>query len=596
MNSAIRGIAVTLLGAFEIACFVLTIATWNQPGAIFGWNVAADGVTLINVEPGGPAARAGIVSGDKFDYASMPVIGRINLVLTEAVYPGTSLTFAVEHGGTRRTVTLRPTELPLILGASYVGEEVGGLALGLIGLALVTLRPSRITWGCALIAPPLLLPAGITFWEQQTAAGAAFAYQIAVAILYALQTFGLFTFASRFPSDEPRGMALWIDRCAIPFALLSTAVYVYVDYAIFVASSPPHYWALAAQDYGISILEAVAVLLALFSTYESAPRAGRSRILPVIASFLLVVAAETANQFVNQMSSSPSVYVAAAACTAVALTLFAATIAYGVVKHRVIDVSFIISRTIVYTILTVFVVAIFSLIEYVFGKVLEHQGVATFLEIAAAVGLGLSLNVLHGKLDELIDRTIFRKRHLAEKRLELASKTLPHAVSTALVEELLVAEPVDALELASAAVFRRNGTAFRRDNSAGWAAADAAELDDDDHLVARLRAELEPISIAELRWPREDLPRGLSQPLYAVPIASGHNLTAIALYGGHAGGEDLDPDERRSLRGLAAGAALAYDHLAAEELQRTIEELRGENEALRQSQELLVERVLKHLQ
>ena len=596
MRRAIRIAVITLIAAFEISSLAWAIATWSEPGAIFGWNLAADGVTIVHVEPGAPAANAGIANGDKIVYSSMPLLGRINLLLTEAVNPNAVLTFVVARSGSQRSVTLHPIPLPASLGVAYAAGEIGAVAFGLVGLVLVTLRPSRMTWGCALIAPAIVVPVSAGLWEQHAGSDAAFAFQIGTAILYALSTFGLLTFASRFPTDDPGGLALWTDRAALPFACLTAAIYFYVDYGIFVASAPPHYWALAMQDYGISILEAVAVLATLFWTYESADRAMRSRVLPVIATFGLVVLAETVAQFVNQTSSSPNAFIGSTSFTSLAILLLAAAIAYGVVKHRVIDVNFIISRTIVYTILTVFVVAVFSLIEYVFGKVLEHQGVATFLEIAAAVGLGLSLNVLHGRLDGLIDRTIFRKRHLAEKRLEAASQTLSHANSTSFVEEMLVAEPVDAFELASAAVFRRNGSAFKRENAAGWSSEDAVELTEDDHLVARLRAELQPVKIAELRWPREDVPKGLAQPLYAVPIASGHKLAAVALYGGHTGGEDLDPDERRSLRELAAGAALAYDHLTAEELQRTIEELRGENEALRQSQQLLVEKVLKHLE
>ena len=595
MSKALSILVIALLAVFEIACFVWTLATWSQPGAIFGWNVAADGVTILNVEGGSPAASAGIAKGDEIVYASMPVLGRVNLLLTEAVNPNAMLTFNVERRGIARVVTLRPTPLPTILGASYAAGEFGGLALGLVGLALVTLRPSRMTWGCALIAPAVLVPTATTFWEQTAPAAAALAYQLGVAVLYTFQTFGLFTFASRFPTDAPRGLARWMDRAAIPFACLTFAIYAYVDYGIFIASTPPHYWALAMQDYGINVLQALGVLAVLFWTYESAARAERNRLAPVIASFGLVIVAETATQFVNELSSSVAVYVAVTVFTSVALMTFAASIAYGVVRHRVIDVSFIIGRTLVYTILTIFVVAVFSLIEYVFGKVLEHQGVANFLEIAAAIVLGLSLNVLHGRLDNLIDRTIFRRRHLAEKRLESASQTLPHASSMSFVDEMLVSEPADALDLASAALFRRNGAAFKRENATGWTAEHATELDENDHLVTRLRAELQPLKIADFRWPVRTLPTGVAQPIYAVPIPSGHNLAAIALYGGHSGGEDLDPDERRSLRGLAAGAALAYDHLAAEELNRTVEQLRGENEALRRSQELLVEKVLKRL-
>lgn len=595
MKQALRVTAVFVIGVLEVVCVVVAFATWSAPGAAFGWNLGADGLTVTNVQPNFPAARAGITPGDRIVYSSMPVLGRIDTVMSEALYSGATVSFRILRDGVERQVTLRAQGLPSVSGVAHVAYALGGLVLGLVGLALVAFRPSAMTWGFAAVAPPLILPDAFYLWADRAPLDQGFAYHLALSVLYALQLLGILLFASRFPTDSSAGFAKVVNRAAVPISIAALALYCYVDYAVFVSAFPPPHWALLANDYGTTVFGAIVALAAMFSNYAAEQQANRSRLLPVIAAFVLLNLAILVDQIFEEISSDPVVVGGADLLFAASAALLAAAIAYGVVRHRVIDVNFIISRTLVYSILTLFVVAVFSLIEYVFGKVLEHQGVATFLEIAAAIGLGLSLNVLHGRLDGFIDRTIFRKRHLAEKRLEAASQTLPHATSSELVHDMLVEEPVDALELASAAVFRRNGSSYKRESAAGWSPSDVAELEENDHLVARLRAELQPVSISEVRWPREDLPKGLGQPLYAVPIASGHNLAAIALYGGHAGGEDLDPDEQRSLRGLAAGAALAYDHLAAEELARTIEELRGENAALRHSQELLVEKLLKRL-
>ena len=592
MRKAVRVTALCVIGFFEVLFAAIAVVTWNTPLAQFGWNIATDGVTVMSVEPNLPAAKAGIVAGDKVVYSTMPLLGRIDTLMNQGLTSGATISFHIVHDGVERAVTMQAKELPSISAASLVAEAVGGLILGLVGLALVALRPSPITWGFALVAPPLLVPEALYLRSQAWPHAGAFAFYIVVSILYALQLLGTLVFASRFPTDKPAGFARVVARWALPVTIGALAIYCYVYYAIFMSDVAPARWALWINNYGATVAGAILALVAMFSNYAAAERANRSRLAAVIAAFVLLTLATVVEQLVWQVTSNPISVGLAELFPAIASALLAAAIAYGVVRHRVIDVGFIISRTLVYTILTVFVVAVFSLIEYVFGKLLEHEGVATLLEIASAVGLGLWLNVLHAKLDDFIDRTIFRKRHLAEKRLEAASQTLPHASSPSFVDDMLVAEPVDALELASAAVFRRNGAAFKRESAEGWASGDVAELEENDHLVVRLRAELQPIALSDLRWPREDLPKGANQPLYAVPIASGHNLAAIALYGGHAGGEDLDPDERRSLRGLAAGAARAYDHLAAQELNRTLEELRDENAALRRSQELLVEKIL----
>lgn len=596
MRRALRSTVVWAIGLFEITCFAVAAATWNAPLGVFGWVLGTDGATVTYVEPHESAARAGIAVGDKIVYPTLSLLGRVDAIVGEALYPGASISFHVVHNGVERAVTMQAEEeAPSIVAAVNLVYAFGALALGLVTLALVALRPSLMTWGSAVIALPLVLPESMYLWSERGTVAQILAFHIGLSLLYALQLTGLIVFACRFPADRPFGFARIVNRIAIPAGLVALVIYTYFVYEVFSGTAPPARWVLFLNNFGMTAFGAIAALVALFSNYAAADSSNRSRLIPAIGSFVVLVITFFLEEIANQISASPAVVEAVNFVFAVSAILFAAAIAYGVVRHRVMDVGFIFSRTLVYSILTLIAVAVFSLIEYIFGKVLEHEGVATLLEIAAAVGLGLSLNVLHGRLDNLIDRTIFRKRHLAEKRLEAASQTLPHAGSTSFVDEMLVAEPVDALELASAAIFRRNGNAFKRENAAGWSPRDTIELDDNDHLVARLRAELQPLAVSELRWPREDLPKGLGQPLYAVPIASGHELAAIAIYGGHTGGEDLDPDERRSLRGLAAGAALAYDHLAAEELERTVEELRGENEALRHSQELLVEKVLKHL-
>ena len=141
------------------------------------------------------------------------------------------------------------------------------------------------------------------------------------------------------------------------------------------------------------------------------------------------------------------------------------------------DISFIISRTLVYTILTLGAVTLFTLIEYVFGRVLEHQGVATILNILAAVGLGVSFNLLHRHLDEWIDRFLFKQRHLAAQRLAAVARALPHASTAAAIEAALVDEPVAALGLSSAAVFRHEKSTYRRVRAHAWTDDEAAELD-----------------------------------------------------------------------------------------------------------------------
>ncbi|HTU80594.1 MAG TPA: PDZ domain-containing protein [Candidatus Acidoferrales bacterium] len=579
MKRWLRIVAVALLAAFEIACFVVAAVTWNQPQGFFGWNTATDGVTVANVEPNLPAARAGIRAGDRLVYSTLPVLGRINTVLTENTYAGATLAFQVERRGTVRRVTMTTQSLPPTYGAAQILYTFGGLTLGLVSLALLLLRPNALTWGFAFLAPPLVLPEALFLWAQRQES--AVAYYV-IGVLYGLQAAGIMLFAARFPANRPRGVSRIVDRLALPVGAATGAVYAYVTFAIYSLPAPPPRWILDAQDWALVGFATLCALAALSYTYATAARAERSRLAPVIATFVTFVVTSALLDFADVISSNVSVYIFWNVAFAISATLVAAAVAYGVVKHRIIDINFIVSRTLVFTILTAGVVAVFTLIEYLVGKLLEEGRLAQIIEVGAAVCIGVSLNFVHARLDRALDVVFFRRRHLAEERLAVAARTLPHATSVQLVDAMLVDEPADAFDLASAALFRRKGERYVRAAGKGWSDDCATALDRDDLLVVRLRAELAPLGIGHLRWGRSDVPHGEAQPVFAVPVASGHELEAVAIYGAHASGEDLDPDERRSISALAAGAALAYDSIARRSLRHDVELLEAENRTLRE--------------
>jgi hypothetical protein len=589
VKRSVRITLVILLGLFELGSIVATLATFDQSVGEYGYNIGPDGMTVIAVEPGLPASRAGIVPGDRISYEHLALPGRMNAILNSTMSPDTPLTLDLRHGSSVRTVHLMPALLPRLYGAADLSFAFAGFCLGAVSLALVLMRPNRMTWGFALVVPPLVLPEAAFLWAQHAPLALGLSYAIFISLLYGLQSYGTIAFASRFPADEPAGIARWIDKLAAPAGLAAASIYIGTDYAIWLASAPPPHWLLVSQDYLAPIVPNALALIAIVATYARSDRNLRSRLAPALAAMVLMIASAIAQQFGEVGTSNATILLATYFAFAGSAAFLAASVAYGVVRHRVIDVNFFIGRTLVYGTLTIVAVSIFSLIEYLFGKLLERGGLATVLEILSAIALGLSLNALHGRLDYFIDVVLFRRRHIAEARVARTAHNVAFANSTEIVEEMLVYEPADAFGLASAAVFAEDprDASFVRRRAVGWDDGSAATLDGDDHLVVRMRAELRASDLSDLRWPRHDVPAGARQPIYAIPIVVGRRLRAIALYGAHSSGEDIDPDERAGLRQLAAGAALAYDHLATKELRDRVASLQRENAALRRSEETL---------
>jgi hypothetical protein len=583
---------VTILALFEITAAAVSIASFQTPIGTYGFLLSKD-VTFAEIDPTSLTARAGIVPGDRLVYETLPLRGRRYAILQEQVPGGAPIAFAIVHDGKTHWVTVRATDLLAIGQTESLTYAIAGLAMGIVGLVLVLLRPSRMTWAFALIAPALVLPFAWIFWAQQSGGTAATLFDLLVALLYATQPAAIMIFASRFPNDRPTGVARLVDRLGLPVGVAIAGLYLYAYLKVRYSHVPPiHLFSL----YDLSVvIPGLAALIALVSTYVTVRGAARSRLVPVIGSFALLVLADVLQQLVGAHTTNNTVSFALALLFSLSPALVAVTVAYGIIRHRVMDISFIISRTLVYSLLTLGAVSLFTLIEYVFGRVLEHQGVATILNILAAVGLGISFNLLHGHLDDWIDRFLFRQRHLAEQRLAAVARALPHASTAAAIEAALVDEPVAALGLSSAAVFNHERSAYRRVRAYAWTDDEAAELDADDALALRLRADLVAVDPSDLRWPRNDLPNGDRQVIYAVPIVVGHHLEAIALYGGHCTGEDLDPDERSTLRKLAAAASAGYDHIATVELRTRLRNAESENVMLRGVERKLTELLAERL-
>ena len=76
-----------------------------------------------------------------------------------------------------------------------------------------------------------------------------------------------------------------------------------------------------------------------------------------------------------------------------------------------------------------------------------------------------------------------------------------------------------------------------------------------------------------MHWHHGDLPAGNAQPVLAIPVLARRRVVAIALYGLHTSGVDLDADEVRAIERVTEAAGAAYDHVEAETFRRRCEDL-----------------------
>jgi len=184
---------------------------------------------------------------------------------------------------------------------------------------------------------------------------------------------------------------------------------------------------------------------------------------------------------------------------------------------------------------------------------------------------------LHEIAVDLVDHAFNRRFHRARDRVREAGRAMLKADSFRAIDQLLAEEPVRALSLSSAAVFRwMDGVLRRVEPAIGWDEARLRELQADfDGLVLQSLALGTPVRLRRGQWRRSGLPADDLSPCLAVPVCGGAKEgIALALFGPHESGSDINADEREMLQELATRAASAYDRTEAELLRSEIRELR----------------------
>ncbi len=563
-RTTIRTIAVLALSAFVLVSTIPNI--WADKNGLPFSTDTHQRVTSVF----GPAG--GIRVGDVIDFRACTIQGR--LALTGAYYlsPMQKIALPVIRGDRRFQAVVGAVGF----GASSVWMTVlkrGAATIFVVIAALLLLRrPSLMLWGFFLFAigsvngDPLQYES-LPIWIY-------FGLTSALGLLFFVGPVGLWVFAARFPQDRSSSWRRIVDRAALPAFVALTIVELVVLWQTGAGVTP---WDTTFFVIAVPLIG----LLSFVDAYVHLRADERQRLKWVLLGMALTLAALTYQAVAADLPRGgwPVAWANAGWTVDVlsAVQVFIPiTVAYAVLRHRVIDVNFVISRALVYGLITTLVIGVFALLDWFFSRALAEQRVAAFVEIVAALTLGFSLNAVHKLVDDVVDRVLFRRRHLAELRLERAASGIRHVSATSAIDETLAEEPVDAMGLTSAAIFRLGDAAYERTRAIHWDDESATRVDPNHSLVQNLQGERGVIRLRDVRRPDIAFPRGVAAPALAVPLFVRHQLDGFVLYGPHVSGEDFDPIEIRLLEQLAASAAATYDHLDAEAARKDAERLERE--------------------
>ncbi|GAC1410839.1 MAG: hypothetical protein NVSMB64_20210 [Candidatus Velthaea sp.] len=263
-----------------------------------------------------------------------------------------------------------------------------------------------------------------------------------------------------------------------------------------------------------------------------------------------------------------------------ALTLIAIPLGlgYAMVRHRVIDIGFVVNRAIAWTALSALVVTSFALLEWFLGKYLveiSHTTSAS-IEVGVALVLGASLRQIHARVEKIADDIFFRDRNRAEAALKRFALDAQYITDLRTIFDRTIVEVRTHAEARDAAMYLIDGAHFTR--TAGGPGF-AEIIDENDPAFVRMRATRETCDLHDLRSAIEG---DIAFPFIVRGAVSGALVCCAK-----SNGEAYAPDERAVLAEVARSVGIASDTLYTEALRREIERVLGTRPSLGSARDLL---------
>jgi hypothetical protein len=526
----------------------------------------------VRVQSGAPVGANELQTGDRIDLGRLSEQQRFSLL---AAPSNAQLTVRAQRGGRSFLVHLSANP-PDYSRRAMLTRDIGiplsfFLSLGLAS-ALFLMRPRPITLAFYLYTILMLVKVyqsslDLATWPINVAS------DLAIQVVYPLAQLMILIFAQRLYGRPSRAWP-WIIGSAVVLSLLVFVVWVDpIVWMVFQRYALPGPMRVLMSGFDTLLL--VVVLCGLAYIASGATAIDRRRVTWVIAGIALAPILDltwAVTDVISALVGDTSTVLLAIGIWTDALApwfglLGAIFVLYGFLSERVIDFRFVIGRAVLYGTTTLVLVLIFGVIEWWAEQLFESTRPALYVSLTAALVIGFSLNALHGRIEDLLNRVFFREQHSAEERLRRAARALANTSSEKTLVEFLIEEPVRVLGLDSAALFlaaTEDGT-FERKAAHGWNQSEVERIDPEAPLIVALRADLgSSIPLDERQLVGTAVPGGRKAPSLVVPLVMRGSTFGFVFYGGRSDGVPLSKAERTLLEAIALSAAAAYDHIDAD--------------------------------
>jgi hypothetical protein len=567
-----------------------------RPLGSFGFYSNNDGL-ITNVqgpfpdEASSPAFQAGLRRGDRLDLARMRCIPVSTLQCASAMAAlggmrlvsngqRSELTLTATSEAPVRYVNIVATTRPYSWWPSAVllFDQLAAILVVLGAAWLVWTRPGRMTWGFFLYVIWFNPGQSAQYYAllQHYSSVALLAQNLLGAVAQGIGAAGFISFALRAPTDAaaPRWRAI---EKTLPAIAILLAVLLSLSYAN-LFGYPTETVTRVGVLSGLAV--AASALFILLARRKELPPQDYQRLRWVIWGCLiglpaLVIAdagiGTTLLDGLWQGNPPPEQLWGLLYLVNGVLCLF---VSEAIRRPYVVTVGIPLRRvTILGLLLSLPTLMLHEQIDHIREELSHNVSLPAWAWIAIAAVVLFLVSRTHETMTHAVDWLFNRRIAAAGERL---GNAILNAKSPADIESQLVHGVRCALGLASASVFREDGRLFRRSAAdQGWEGAAKQTIDTDDAMLKRLHTR-RPFNLDGEAAVRNRLPEGLMRPILAVPIGDRLRCLALALYGPHSSGTDLNHDERSMLADLADMAASALMKLDHDELCRRIAVLEGE--------------------
>ena len=572
----LAGFALAALGAYN----VVLKATWTQVDDGVFWRQAPQGLVASRLAPGGPAARAGVREGDillAVDGEEALSPARLEAALA-ARRPGSRLTYSLLREDERRALDVTVLPLPRGNVSAFFYLSLAGFFSLVVGTVVLLRRPAdRTSLHFYAVCALFFLRYSISYTGKLSTIDWALFWVDSLAGLFLPVVF--LHFCLTFPERRLRARPAWLVP-ALYMPALVVAGATATSHALFAGGEPPGaLWGIVealsrAEPLYFAVFFTLAFAVLLDSYRRTRGLTARRQVkwllwgtaagvFPFLAFYALPFALGREPGLALQLAGYGP------------LAFIPLSLAYAVVKHRLMDVELIFRRALGY-VLAVAVIVGLALLTVGVTDVLWEEPHTSFIVLLSALVVVLLFTPVKARIQETLDRLFYKERYSSRKALvrlsedlnadldlERTSERLLEGVGTALgLRELALLLPGESGDFAP---FRTRGLPRTGEGRPRIAALSP--------LVARLSLG-QPVDVDAAAVERADI--AACGVAWLFPCRVKGEVIAVLGVGRKDGLDSLNSEEVDTLKTLAAQAATAIMNARLfHSLQEKAEELRG---------------------